>query len=62
MTQSVKHPTSDQVMISWFVGSSPVLGSVLTGRSLGPALDPVSSSLFAPPPLVLCLSLSQRNE
>ena len=30
MAQSVMHPTSAQVTISWFVGSSPMLGSVLT--------------------------------
>ena len=29
VAQSVKCPTSAQVMISWFVGSSPVSGSVL---------------------------------
>ena len=52
MVQSVKHLTSAQVMISWFVGSSPVSGSVLTGQSLEPALDSVSLSLF----LSLCLS------
>ena len=45
-----------QVVISWFMGSSPVLGSVLTAGSLEPALDSVSPSLSAPPLLVLCLS------
>ena len=30
----VKHPTLAQVMISWCVGSSPALGSVLTAWSL----------------------------
>ena len=56
MAQSVKHPTSAQVMISLFVGSSPPSGSVLTARSLEPASDSVSHSLCTPPQLVLCLS------
>ena len=59
MAQSVKRLTSTQVMISWFVSSSPGLGSVLTAQSLGPASDSVSPSLSAPPPLCsvsLCLS------
>ena len=56
--QLVKHPTLAQVMISWSVGPSPALGSVLTAQSLDPALDPVSPSLSAPPPPALCLSLS----
>ena len=34
VAQSVKHPTSAQVMISWSVGSSPASGSVLTAHSL----------------------------
>ena len=45
MAPSVKHPTSAQVMISWFVSSSPTSGSVLTVQSLEPALDSVSLSL-----------------
>ena len=43
--QSVKRPTSAQVMISRFMGSSPVLGSVLMAQGLEPAS-------------VLCLPLS----
>ena len=39
---SVKPLTSAQVMISQFVNSSPMLGSVLTAQSLEPASDPVS--------------------
>ena len=35
--QLVKPPGSAQVMISWFVSSSPTSGSVLTARSLEPA-------------------------
>lgn len=58
VTQSVKHLTLAQVMISWFVGLSPVLGSVLTNQSLEPASDSVSPSLSIPSPLVLCLFLS----
>ena len=56
MAQLVKRPTSAQVMISWFVSLSPVLGSMLTAQSLGPALDSVSPSLTAPPQLTLSLS------
>ena len=62
MAQSVKHPTSAQVMISQFVSSSPTSGSVLTAQSLEPASDSVSPSLSAPPPLALCLSLSKINK
>ena len=58
MAQSVKRPTSAQVMISWFVGLWPVSGSGPTARSLEPASDSVSPSLSAPLPLVLSLSLS----
>ena len=52
VAQSVKYLTSAQVMISRFVSSSPVLGSVLTAQSLEPALDSVPLSLS------LCLSPS----
>ena len=62
VAQSVKHLTSVQVIISQFMGWSPASGSVLMARSLEPALDSVSPSLSAPPPLVcarvLSLSLS----
>ena len=34
VTQSVKHLTSAQVMILWFVDSSHMSGSVLTAQSL----------------------------
>ena len=56
VAQSVKRPTWAQVMISQFMGSSPVLGSGLTPQSLEPASDSVSPSLSASPRLVLCLS------
>ena len=60
VAQSVKCPTSAQVMISWFVSSSPSSGSVLTAQSLESASDSVSPSLSAPP--VLTLSVSKINE
>ena len=45
VAQSGKRLTSAQVMTSRFVGSSPVLGSVLTARSLKSASDSVSPFL-----------------
>ena len=57
MAQSVEHLTSVQVMISWFVGLSPMSGSVLTAQSLEPASDSVSPSLSTIPLLTLCLSV-----
>ena len=62
MAQSVKCPTSAQVMISPFPTSSPVSGFVLTSQSLELALDSVSPILSAPPLLVLCPSLSLKNK
>ena len=59
VAQSVKRPTSVQVMISQSVGSSPALGSMLTAQSLEPALDFVSPSLFPFPAHALSLSVSQ---
>ena len=60
VAQSVGRPTSAQVVISQSVSSSPASGSVLTARSLEPASDSVNPSFSAPPPLVLCLSHSQK--
>ena len=62
MAQWVKCLTLAQVIISQFVGLSPVLGSVLTAQSLEPALDSVFPSLSARPLLAcsLTLSLSQK--
>ena len=60
VAQSVERPTLAQVMISRSVSLSPVSGSVLTAQSLDPASDSVSPSLYAPLPLMLCLSLSQK--
>ena len=54
-------PTSAQVVISQFVGSSPALGAVLTVQSLEPPSDFVSPSLSAPAPLMLCLSLKSKH-
>lgn len=48
MAQSVKRPTSAQVMISRSVSSSPASGSVLTAQSLGPVSDSVSPSDLPP--------------
>ena len=58
MAQSVGHPTSAQVMISWSVSSSPASGSVLTAQGLEPALDSVSPSLSLPFPCSHSVSLS----
>ena len=58
----VKRPTSAQVMIPQFVGSSPTSGSVLTAWSLEPALDSVSPSLSAPPLLMLSLTLILKDK
>ena len=52
---SVKRLTSAQVMFSWFVSSSPMLGSVLTAWSLEPASDSLSPSLCPFPTLALPL-------
>ena len=60
MAQSVERLTSAQVMISWFVSSSPASGSMLTAQSLESASDSVFPSVSPPPPLMLCLSLSQK--
>ena len=62
VAQSVKRPTSAQVMISRFVSSSPASGSVLMAQSLEPVSDSVSPSLPDPPPFMLCLSVSKINK
>ena len=62
MAQSVKCPTSAQVMISQFVSLSPMSGSVLIAQSLEPASDSVSPPLSAPPMLMLYLFLSLNNK
>ena len=62
MAQLVKRLTLAQVTISLLVGLSCTLGSELTAQSLNPALDPVSPSLSAPPPIMLYLCLSLKNK
>ena len=57
MAQSVKRPTSAQVMIPRFGSSSPLSGSVLTVQSLLGILSPPPPS--APLPLVLSISLEK---
>ena len=59
---SVKRRTWAQVMISRLVTSSPAMGSVLAAQGLEPALDSVSPSLSAPPPLRLSAFLSKINK
>ena len=62
VAQSVKCPTSAQVMISWSVSSSPASGSVLTAQSPEPALDSVSFSLCPTPAHALfCLSTMNKR-
>ena len=58
VVKSVKHPTSAQVMILWFVGLSPTSGSVLTAWSL--IRDSVSPSLYSSPAHTLSLSLKNK--
>ena len=61
VAQLVKLLTSAQVMISQFVGLSPVSGSVLTAQSLEPALDSVSPSLSLPFPCSYSVSLKNKH-
>ena len=61
VAQLVKRPTLAPVTISWFVGLSPPLGSVLTAQSLEPDLDSVSPSFSAPPLFALSLSLKNKQ-
>ena len=60
MAQSVKCPTSAQVMISQSVSLSPASGSVLTAQILELASDSVSPSLCPSSAHALSLSLSQK--
>ena len=62
VAQSVKRPTSAQVTVSPSVSSSPTSGSVLTARSLEPALNSVSPSLCPSPVHALSLSVSKINK
>ena len=61
VAQSVKRPTSSQVMISWFMGLSPTSRSVLTAQSLEPASDSVSLSHCASPAHTLSLKINKIN-
>ena len=62
MARWVKRPTSAQVMILWFVSSSPALGSVLMAQNawMEPASDSVSPPLSAPPILMCMLCLKNK--
>ena len=59
VAQSVRHLTSAQVMVSWFVDLSPTSDSVLTAQSLEPALDSVSLPSL---PLPYLCSVSIKNK
>ena len=63
VTQSVKHPTSAQVMISQLVSPSPTLGSALITQSLEPASDsvPPAPSLSLSLACAVCVSLSKNK-
>ena len=61
VAQSVKRPTSAQVMISRSGSLSPTLGSVLTAQNLEPASDSVSPSVSVLPLLTLCFSLKNKH-
>ena len=67
MAQLVDLLTLAQIMISQFVSSSPVSGSVLTAQSLEPASDSVSPPLSLRPSLActqqsLSLCVSEINK
>ena len=62
VAQLIRRPTSAQVMISWFVSSSPTLGFMLTAQSLEPASDSVCVSLSLPLPYSRPVSLSLKNK
>ena len=60
VAQSVKHPTSAQVMLSQSVSSSPASGSVLTARSLFRILC-LPLSLTRPRSCSVCLCLKNKH-
>ena len=60
VAQSVKRPTSAQVMVSWFVSSNPMLGSMLSAQSLLWILS-LCLSLSLSPSTTYVLSLSKTN-
>uniref|UniRef100_A0A8C9M6Y3 Uncharacterized protein n=1 Tax=Panthera tigris altaica TaxID=74533 RepID=A0A8C9M6Y3_PANTA len=51
---------NEKLVIGSYSHSSPASGSGLMAQSLEPVSDSVSPSLSAPPPFMLCLSLSQK--
>ena len=55
VAQSVKPPTSAQVVISWFVSLSPTSGWPLSVQSLLQILSPSPPPLSAPSPFLLSL-------
>ena len=61
MAQSVEHPTLAQVMISWFVSSSPASGFVLTPESLE-LLQILCLPLSLPLPCSCSVSLCLKNK
>ena len=58
VAQSVKCPTSTQVMISQLVSMSPTSGSVLTAQTVEPTFGFCVSPSLCPPLLALHLSFS----
>ena len=62
MAQSVNRLTSAQVMISWFVGSSPASGSANSSGSGACFGCSVSPSLCPSPTRTLSLSLSLKSK
>ena len=62
VAQSVKHPTSTQVTISWSGSSSPASGSGLMAQNLEPVSHSVSPSLCPSPVHALSLSVPKINK
>ena len=62
VAQSVERQTLAQVMITWFLSSSTMSGSVLTARSLEPTLDSLSPSLsLCPSPLKKQINIKKKE-
>ena len=57
---SVRLLVSAQIMILWFVRSSPCIG--LCAGSAEPTWGTLSPSVSAPPPLVLCLEINLKKK
>ena len=60
VAQLVKCPTLTEVMISQFIGSRPVSGSVLTAQSQEPASDSMLPSLSLCPSLFLSQKINKH--